>query len=125
MDRRNLIKTLGLGLAASHSAKDPGAFYRAAMRVDRYIAELMMLLPSDTHVLYYSGHGFNFKRLGEVEDSHGFAPRGMVATSFETKLCRNVTRPTVKRWVYSVSGGNPDHCSASEFPYAMYGVDIR
>jgi hypothetical protein len=95
------------------------------LAVDKYIFELMKLLPPDTLIFYCSDHGFNFKQLGEVEDSHGFAPRGMVATSFGTTFFRNVTRPTVGRWIYSVSGGDPDHCVASGFPYAMYGVDIR
>jgi hypothetical protein len=108
-----------------HSAKEPEAYYRAALSVDKYIFELMKLLPPDSLIVYCSDHGFNFKQLGEVEDSHGFAPRGMVATSFDTAFFRNVTRPTVGRWIYSVSGGDPDHCVASGFPYAMYGVDIR
>jgi hypothetical protein len=109
---------------AGHLSKDPVAYYKAALSVDNYIHHLMQLLPTDAHVIYASDHGFNFTRLGEVEDSHAFAPRGMVATSFPTKLYRNVTRPTVGRWIYHLSGGDPDHCSSALSSYAMYGVDL-
>lgn len=108
-----------------HREKHPAAFCRAALSVDRYISELMKVLPPDTHLVYCSDHGFNFKELGEVEDSHGFAPQGMAATSFDTNTYRNITRTTLGRWIYSISGGDPNHCLASGFPYAMYGVDVQ
>jgi hypothetical protein len=91
--------------------------------VDAYINRLMALLPNGTHRIYCSDHGFNFTALGEVEDSHGFAPRGMVATSFATRPYLNVTRPTLGRWIYSLAGSDPDHCRIGENSYAMYGVD--
>jgi hypothetical protein len=105
-----------------HLTRDAGAFARAALGVDGYIRRLMGTLPDGVDVIYCSDHGFNFTALGEVEDSHGFAPRGMVATSFPTGRYRNVTRPTVGRWIYERAGGDPDHCEIQGRAYAMYGA---
>ncbi|MFH1999274.1 MAG: alkaline phosphatase family protein [Planctomycetota bacterium] len=95
-----------------------------ARQVDFYIATLMSYLPAGTDILYCSDHGFNFVELGEVYDSHHYAPRGMLATNFETEPCGNITRETVGRLIYTRGGGDPDHCFTKNHEYAMYGVDI-
>lgn len=107
-----------------HETLNYGRFKQKAYEVDGYIASLMDMLPEDTDIIYCSDHGFNFVELGEVWDSHHFAPRGMLATNFETEFCKNVTRETIGRLIYARGGGDPDHCHTKNYEYAMYGADI-
>lgn len=107
-----------------HVTQRYAPFVEQAVEVDQYIASLMTQLPPDTDIIYCSDHGFNFEELGEVPDSHQYAPRGMVATNFATHPYDNVTRETVGRWIYTCAGGNPGHCLSMNKPYAMYGVDF-
>ena len=95
----------------------------AALLVDQLVAQLMTLLPADVDIIYCSDHGFNFTELGEVEDNHMFAPKGMVATNFNTSYFEYVSRQSVGRLIYKRMGGNPDYCG-SKIPYALYGVDL-
>lgn len=109
-----------------HATGNSSSYEEAARRVDQYVLGLMQQLPTGVDIIYCSDHGFNFVDQGAVESAHKFAPKGMIATSFTTRH-KTICRPTVGRWIYSRSGGNPDYCTATEgipSPYAMYGVDI-
>jgi hypothetical protein len=96
----------------------------AAREVDQYVFQLMQLLPPDVDIVYCSDHGFNFTELGEVEDAHQYAPRGMLATNFSLFEAPNATRESVGRLIYRRAGGDPDLCQTPYGNYAMYGVDL-
>jgi len=106
-----------------HHYDDYAKYKNAAFQVDRYIEQLMKLIPPGTDLLYCSDHGFNFTALGEGEWGHNCAPRGMLATSFPIAEYPYVTRQSIGRLIYRRTGGDPDHCTG-EFDYAMYGVDL-
>ncbi|MFH1998140.1 MAG: alkaline phosphatase family protein, partial [Planctomycetota bacterium] len=107
-----------------HVSKRYNKYLERAREVDYYISDLMSQLPPDTDIIYCSDHGFNFVELGEVYDAHQYAPRGMVATNFETNPFDHVTRETIGRMIYTRGGGDPDHCVTDGHEYAMYGVDL-
>lgn len=106
-----------------HVHKGYNRYMDAAREVDVYVSQLMQLLTPDTKVIYCSDHGFNFIGLGEVEDNHSYAPKGMLATNFPVKPYSHITRETIGRLIYQSAGFDPDHCLADR-EYAMYGVDI-
>jgi hypothetical protein len=107
-----------------HKTKRYDDFVAAARVVDEYIADLIEFLPPDTDILYCSDHGFNFTELGEIENTHFFAPKGMLATNFSTISHSHVTRESIGRLIFKRGGGDPDHLYSGSDPYAMYGVDL-
>ncbi len=124
--------------ATGHMTQDYREYLKAAGRVDAYIDALMQQLPEDTDIIYCSDHGFNFRTLGDVENSHGFSPWGMVATNADTLVAdenqfgfggrivqaASVCQHSVGRLIYKLSGGNPHRCLLWGRAYSMYGVDL-
>jgi predicted AlkP superfamily pyrophosphatase or phosphodiesterase len=116
---------------AGHKTKDYDSYVKAAEEVDFYISQLIDILPEGTNIVYCSDHGFNFKQLGEIENNHGYAPMGMVATNVSYPQEFVVTRTSIGRAIYMLSGNDPDKCvakevlnSCSDCEYSMYGIDF-
>jgi hypothetical protein len=114
-----------------HQTKDYNSYVEAAEEVDQYISALIDILPPETNIIYCSDHGFSFNELGDVRDYHHFAPIGMVATNVSEPQESVVTRTSIGRAIYSLSGNDPNNCSAPEMlpncpdcGYSMYGIDF-
>jgi hypothetical protein len=110
--------------ATGHLLKSYLDYYAKAEEVDQFIYQLMTMLPPDVDIIYCSDHGFNFTELGEVEDNHQFAPRGMMTTNFPLKPVTECTLQSVGRLIYRRMGGNPDSCDSPDYNYSMYGIDL-
>jgi hypothetical protein len=109
---------------AGHRYEDYNKYLEYAFRVDEAIYDLMQLLPDDTDIIYCSDHGFNFKSLGEIENSHMFAPKGMLTTNFPTLQTPYVCQHSIGRLIYTRSGGDPNHVDLASGTYSMYGTDL-
>jgi hypothetical protein len=107
-----------------HKKESYNEYLDAAREVDQYVYQLMQILPPDTEIIYCSDHGFNFTELGEVENNHHFAPRGMLSTNFILANATHASRQSVGRLIYKLAGGNPDFCETPSGVYSMYGVDL-
>ena len=107
-----------------HATEDYAEYVTSALYVDSLIAQLMSLLPDDTNIVYCSDHGFNFMSLGEVENSHVYAPKGMVGTNAPTNGLTHVCQNSVGRLIYRLGGGDPDEIVAPHGTYSLYGQDL-
>ncbi len=110
--------------ATGHRSRDYATYMQAARRVDRYIWALMQLLSDDTDVIYCSDHGFGFKELGDVKNSHAFNPWGMFATNFSILDVHCTEQASIGRLIYKRAGGDPHHCWSGDLEYSMYGIDL-
>jgi predicted AlkP superfamily pyrophosphatase or phosphodiesterase len=117
--------------AAGHNTLNYDSYVKAAKEVDLYISELIAILPPETNIIYCSDHGFSFKELGEGRYGHRYSPIGMVATNVDHPQESLVTRTSIGRAIYLLTGNNPNKCFAKELHpdcsdcnYSMYGIDF-
>ncbi len=111
-----------------HKFNNYQVYMKSAWAVDGYISRLMQMLPAETNIIYCSDHGFDFKHRGEAQNSHGFSPKGTLATNFWTKEYRNVCQMSIGRLTYKLAGQDPSHAEfyrqGKIIVHNMYGTDL-
>jgi hypothetical protein len=111
-----------------HKFNNYEEYMKSARAVDDYISRLMQMLPAETDIIYCSDHGFDFKHKGDAQNSHGYSPRGMLATNFGTKEYENVCQMSLGRLTYKLAGQDPNHAVYYRrrriIAHNMYGTDL-